>query len=91
MTDTPWTPGPWERSHSQSAEIVAPGVSIAHVRLGVDDPPKFEANARLIAAAPEMAELLAFYIEDEDVSIEEARAAHRHGQRLLARIRGESE
>ena len=64
-TQTKWTPGPWRVSTEMrgignrkvDGVETAGGQSIANC--GVDS----EANARLIAAAPELAEALAAYLE----------------------------
>ena len=103
MTDTPWTPGPWETEWDDFGDgeglqktIGAPsdpliaivGFGIGSVERVEDFPAEFAANARLIAAAPEMAELLdelAVETWDHDMRdlTDKARA-------MLARIRGEA-
>jgi len=63
MSKTPWTPGPWEvlplqdgrRAIYTDAEMGFIGDVFGWEE---DDPEQAEANARLIAAAPEMAEVL---------------------------------
>lgn len=68
-TKTPWTPGPWTTEESEYAGdwIIhdAEGEYLAEVANGYINAvfreahaPRTEATARLIAAAPEMAELL---------------------------------
>ncbi len=75
-----WTPGPWE-VYAKSY-INAHGEPIATI----DPEPNYEANARLIALAPEMAELL-----EQTVKAGEADSATIVGaMRLLARARGEA-
>jgi hypothetical protein len=70
MTDTPWTPGPWktnrwdERDEFYGLPIsvrLADKTPVAYVFVEENygrDNPNAEADARLIAAAPEMAEVL---------------------------------
>lgn len=54
MSDTPWTPGPWEVYEHESGAL-EPFVCV-HVR---GEPlPNTRANVRLQAAAPEMADIL---------------------------------
>lgn len=90
MAEPKWTPGPWEDMecncsiHKPDSEDHYIGQGVAHV--------SGHANARLIAAAPEMAELLEEMVvhlsEDEDPFSEllEDRARN-----LLNRIHGETE
>ncbi len=64
------TPGPWEakRLDSHHSHIQSENGLIARTALGIDQPPEaLHANARLIAAAPDMLEAL-----------EEARIALKH-------------
>jgi hypothetical protein len=63
MNETPWTPGPWViQNDSDGARIEQqsdPQYGIARIiRFAGPDRDRHEANARLIAAAPEMAEAL---------------------------------
>jgi hypothetical protein len=66
MTNTPqWTPGPWEarpRDNRGWRSIVADGATIAEVfafgRNMVEGSNVGDANARLIAAAPELVEVV---------------------------------
>lgn len=96
QTTTLWTPAPWRQQQNNYEDgiiIVSPqGGSMAVVYhadlLGNTLPVK--ANARLIAAAPEMAETLermaavfAKWSTSDDGALAEARA-------LLTRIRGET-
>ena len=55
------TPGPWTFDRSGDSRIVADRLCVALVTRGVDDPqpfdlegPTYQANARLIAAAPDL-------------------------------------
>lgn len=60
-----WTPGEWWVGYSESGAVVAvvnesgDRYFVAHINEGYPNAEQSEANARLIAAAPEMAELLA--------------------------------
>ena len=74
MTDTPWTPGPWyiaaldDQEEATEFDILAPDGEeepwhIAKTYGNIDGE---KANARLIAAAPEMAEALANMVEIVD-------------------------
>jgi len=59
-----WTPGKWWVGYSESGAVVAvvnesgDRYFVAHINEGYPNAEQSEANARLIAAAPEMAELL---------------------------------
>ena len=90
-----WTPGPWEvfqdfvkAVHGKPAIDGSELLPVLQLSRGVN----MEANARLIAAAPEMAELLAEWESsydrprtDEDADILRATRA------LLARLEGKSD
>lgn len=67
---TPWTPGPWSIGEAQNGEIaiVADEVWIIAVKHGALYHPKGTANARLIAAAPEMAEVVRLYLDWGELS-----------------------
>lgn len=82
MTDTPWTPGPWHPiSDGYGIEIVdAAGLSTIASVGAVPD-------ADLIAAAPEMAELLERWADGE---YRDSNHVQGDTVRLLARIRGEA-
>lgn len=105
MSETPWTPGPWEsrasfRGIETVIELPKPAAPIncgTHytrviAKLDGGDSPEWIANARLIASAPEMAELLErIYDDAREVErqqphvyplLAEARA-------LLSRIKGD--
>jgi phage tail protein X len=58
MTDTKWTPGPWEVRTENGAIRVYYGKTIA-----ITDQ-MFEANAHLVAAAPELYEALKAMADD---------------------------
>ena len=79
-----WTPGPWSINHF--VDIRGPeNQPIALLSASVQT----KANARLIAAAPEMAELLEIMAERAPGHI-----STRHGDKaraLLARINGEDD
>lgn len=63
------TPGPWKFNKS-TMEIYAGGQSIcsmAKFRDGTSDYPNYEANARLIAAAPELIEALNRYFREMEI------------------------
>lgn len=84
VSDTPWTPGPWGWAASRGVNDpdyprVVPGEA-ASFKVGTD------ADARLIAAAPEMAELLEralrTMLRSDEPWVTDSRA-------LLARIKGE--
>ena len=98
MTDTPWTPGPWEAHKTGAIEehnyaITAPdGDSepwwIAKTYFFVQ-PGMEAANARLIAAAPEMAEALDAVAVDMQCGDGTMTLATAHKvAALLAHIRG---
>lgn len=77
MTPNPWTPGPWRICDTTfeftSRVIVATSnETVASINAAVLEAPM---NARLIAAVPEMAELL-------------ERIAHPEAESLLSRVRG---
>ena len=56
---TKHTPGPWKRLHSEGSMICANGLHVASVPVGGPiDNPAFQANASLIAAAPDLLEAL---------------------------------
>ena len=95
------TPGPWHAEwvpwgQEQDLKVVAPG---AHVLLTMNrtgyllSEAVMEANARLIAAAPEMLEALKWLINaDDEGEIEQGQYAKRGlalARALLARIEGD--
>ena len=92
MSDTPWTPGPWEQ---EGVIVRASGQFVLSRDEG-------EANARLVAAAPEMAEALEAIAQfapdpgDHCGHCDQFDPDHRDdccyvmADALLARIRGEA-
>jgi len=80
----PWTPGPWEPFGLDWRTVVdgVPSV-IADVRTT-------DADARLIAAAPEMATLLAEAVALWDRGQDTTDNVENEARALLARIRGEA-
>jgi hypothetical protein len=104
----PWTPGPWlslgEEAHVAVFDDVSGGY-IAECAVSRRIPKEQQqANARLIAAAPEMAKHLAWMVKEWHArveAIESGRAMDnadaviernaRHSERLLSRIRREAE
>lgn len=73
MSETPWTPGPWRAGFAENCFAVPPedevelailphpnldAVEIYGKRRDYNSQDEFDANARLISAAPEMAEAL---------------------------------
>lgn len=102
MTDAPWTPGPWEigqnRTKTRGIDIVQRKLTTIVASIYVPkytDATRQEHDARLIAAAPEMAEALSNMVEIVDFverryggrinspTVDNARA-------ILARIKGET-
>ena len=87
MSDTPWTPGPWTVVQTGPSDWAVDDAG-GHYHSG----PHAEADARLIAAAPEMAEMVAEYaslVHSDYCGVREhARCVE--ARVLLARIRGES-
>lgn len=88
----PWTPGPWAWAWSEDlledALVVAGHTEIASVHGGPD---RKAADARLIAAAPEMAELLALICSPEAKPFAVVQEAFENGWSLVQRIRGGAE
>jgi hypothetical protein len=104
MSETKWTPGPWEIRRSKLATdgafdyaVSAGDVPVIAEAFGRDAHggwPPAEANAHLIAAAPDLyaalvaaLEYVALY-ESEHMS-NKALAVHQKGRAALARARGE--
>ena len=94
MTNEPWTPGPWFASRVMAAEEgtytirnpeARPVARIAPAG-GTTQP---DADARLIAAGPEMAALLEKCLSTTGSALPPG--VYARGRRLLARIRGETE
>ena len=61
MSKTPWTPGPWKLTEQAETWVTNGGGALITkiVSVGSNTGGSKMGNARLIAAAPEMAELLA--------------------------------
>lgn len=78
MTQTKFTPGPWSINEHEGKAICDVGLSIESDELfvaatyitGTDNSEEEYANARLIAAAPEMYELLTKILEGNIAYIE---------------------
>jgi hypothetical protein len=98
---TPWTPGPWKvederRIRGPRNDLQPNGYLVAAVS-PADEPlrrPVDVANARLIAAAPEMAEIMQRLVSARSTQRETAAFAWfdcmNDAGAVLARIRGES-
>lgn len=90
MAETPWTPGPWQTEYDVLEgdwgwRIKTPGADHSDVDR--------KADARLIAAAPEMAELLTTIAEGmthPDSDAEWVSRTKGEARALVSRIRGES-
>lgn len=96
---TPWTPGPWRLNAGNEIVVMDVGREIARARCGGLSGIKLdeaEANARLIAAAPEMAEAIhdwVAYLSDESDDLGDADFEQEIMVRfraLLSRIEGET-
>ena len=91
---TPWTPGPWRLDDNKCDVLAGRNRHLASIWLPQElDPAELQiANARLIAEAPAMAELLAEwmdYVSDPAFEREHTRPFHRlvdEARVLLARI-----
>lgn len=94
MTDTPtpWTPGPWEIQNERLDDPwnADTWITADEARMMVADRIRPE-DARLIAAAPEMAELLARMVDDSPEDWEEFVERLKPIEALLARISGSEE
>jgi hypothetical protein len=101
MTDTKWTPGPWEVRKTKfgiGGDINHAGYCIAEVfgRVDYDCYPPAEATAHLIAAAPELAaagQLVLDLLENmttEEFALGEDRKGREQLRAALAKARGES-
>jgi hypothetical protein len=97
MSDTPWTPGPWDfdaEDLTVYAQEPGPTFIVEPVDGWLDyDMVQAQANARLIAAAPEMAELLMRIEAAADPLLGVALSAlplPDDVKPILARIRGEA-
>lgn len=83
-SNTPWTPGPWSLEYDGA--LVMGGQVVGRAPHPDFAPEQRLPNARLIAAAPEMAELLAEMAEDDRVPCEYAEEI----DALLAKIKGDA-
>jgi hypothetical protein len=108
MSETPWTPGPWvvdtdwPNNRHHACEIISGGIghpfhehrALANVVVKVDGGsyPRGEANARLIAAAPELAEALDNIMMALDLPGDHCELANAKRQAIaaLAKARGET-
>lgn len=86
MSDTPWTPGPWswgeDYSYPYCDVFIDDETIIAEV-------PSGPANARLIAASPELVEALEGLLNENDMAGWAAKVTS--ARALLARIRGDDQ
>lgn len=86
------TPGPWKvvksKGYSQLTEIVSIDGPVLSEGFGVNHESD-QANAHLIAAAPEMLEALEFFVNERLEQDPEDRPAIM-AKRILAKARGES-
>jgi len=65
MSETRWTPGPWEFSHGNWQLIDGQNhYRVAEISSINEEKPEHIANAYLIAAAPQLYEALACFMED---------------------------
>lgn len=111
-TKTSWTPGPWKAEFEAEEEFEGEGLDPSYGRLTVESesgtvalvgplgPVKDDedrANARLIAAAPDMAALLELAVELDDVADSDYDACMalekigKAARALLAKIKGEQD
>ena len=93
--ETPWTKGPWEVSAQSPYEIRTSIEGKPLCRLGFHYPtPEWLANARLIAAAPAMAELLEVIADAANDTLEDdgpngfAEETQKRARALLTQIKG---
>lgn len=84
----PWTPGPWRLVDNRY--VKSGNRPVIYIGNAGNDERLTDANARLIAAAPEMAEVLERLLKPEANHDKHERiAARMTAVKLLARIRGE--
>ena len=57
MSETKWTPGPWRRGRDRGSIDAEVHTTVAHIVTTNNDYETSSANARLIAAAPELYEV----------------------------------
>lgn len=92
MSETPWTPGPWECQKLDGeygrTTIFASLVEAQGGRLWVGSAGS-SSDARLIASAPEMAELLEKWVTcNDDEDADGYMRCHDEARALLSRIKG---
>lgn len=90
MTPTQHTPGPWETCTTNSEQVYAAnGLRVADCHCdGQEDDmssEQEEANARLIKAAPDMLEALAFIADDIEEGVRASGAWHRIARAAIAK------
>ena len=81
-----WTPGPWEAKGCTVWEAARPCQRIQVIANTLAGREEDEANARLIAHAPEMAEALKSVLAATDALLAAAKVA----KRILAEMQGEN-
>ena len=99
MTEAEHTPGPWKARefgiHAPSKWTIAFIETDSHITLDGDfDEPLALANARFIAAAPDMEKALEMYIQAEDSeipSVEQFAWAGDAARAALAKAKGETD
>ena len=83
-----YTPGPWtvqRRSGLAGREVCAGELVVATVNTTSNTERNREANARLIAAAPELLALIERVVDNDAIAMD-SRALHTDARALLARI-----
>ena len=90
-----WTPGPWKAQHEFDFDptyiMAANGLIVAASCCDDDapqDPQEVLANARLIAAAPDMATVLREFIIQREMGLAHVEVLYEEARALLARING---
>lgn len=93
MSAAPWTPGPWRQVWSTNGHFVigiagrdGVGVTDSRFNLWSGDDAEAKANARLIAAAPDLAEACQDAIDHIEALVDRDQAGHAAGA-LLATLR----
>ena len=96
MTDQPkWTPGPWRVLNDEAIKVASSDGSLAtvtHIHLrGRRDTSEVEANANLIAAAPDLYAALADLLDREgDDTLDSVKAKWAAARAALAKARGQA-
>ena len=88
---TKYTPGPWSRLESPwPTNVIVPEAFPDAEYIAVTDrsTDEWEANASLVAAAPDMLEALEFLWEECTVATESENNAFRNAQEIIAKARG---